>query len=36
MTDIVVPTQLDYKKNPTIEPKYKLSRLIQQTGGQLH
>ena len=34
MTDVVVPTQLDYKKYPTIKPKYKLSRLIQQTGGQ--
>ena len=34
MTDIVVPTQLDYKKYPTIKPKYKLSRLIQQTGEQ--
>ena len=34
MTNIVIPTQLDYKKYPTIKPKYKLSRLIQQTGGQ--
>ena len=34
MTDIVVSTQLDYKKYPTIKPKYKLSRLIQQMGRQ--
>ena len=34
MTDIVIPMQLDYKKYLTIKPKYKLSRLIQQTGGQ--
>ena len=29
-----MPTQLDYKKYSSIEPKYKLSRLIQQTGEQ--
>ena len=29
---LIVPTQLDYKKYSSIELKYKLNRLIQQTG----
>ena len=34
MADIVIPTQLDYRKYQSVDPKYCLTRLIQQTGGQ--
>ena len=33
--EIRIAKQLDYKKTPSVDPKYRLTRLIQQTGGQV-